>query len=106
MGARWLLSPLRDPVALTVGGLAVHRLTRLLIEDEITQPLRDWIDPPSEEPIQEQTRLGYFITCPWCVSVWVAAGWAVLTAACPGVTAAAGAALAWSSVTGLLSSVE
>jgi hypothetical protein len=40
MGA---LARLRDPVTLTVGALAVHRLTRLAVEDELTRPLRERI---------------------------------------------------------------
>lgn len=92
---------------LAVGALAVHRLTRLVTEDEVTRPLRDWADGlTAEGPLQEQTRLGYFLTCPWCVSVWAAAGWLALTAAAPRVARPLGAVLAWSSATGLLSSWE
>jgi hypothetical protein len=40
------------------------------------------------------------------VSIYVAAGWAALTVAAPAVAVPAGAALAWSSVTGLLASLE
>jgi len=94
------LARLRDPVALAVGGLAVHRLTRLLVEDKITEPVRERLSANAEG------RLAYFVTCPWCVSMWVAAGWAALTAAAPTVAAPAGAALAWSSLTGLLASAE
>lgn len=99
MGAR--LSALRDPVSLAVGALAVHRLTRLAVEDEVTRPLRERIEEAAPEG-----RLAYFVTCPWCVSIWVGAGWAALSAAAPAVTAPLGAVLAWSSVTGLLSSME
>jgi hypothetical protein len=93
-------SVLRDPVTLAVGGFAVHRLTRLAVSDKITEPLRDRVAP------DEESRLAYFVTCPWCVSIWVAAGWALLAVTAPSVAAPVGAALAWSSVTGLLSSVE
>jgi hypothetical protein len=98
MGA---LARLRDPVTLTVGALAVHRLTRLATEDELTASLRRRISSAAPEG-----RLAYLVTCPWCVSVYVAAGWAALTVAAPAVTAPAGAVLAWSSVTGLLASLE
>ena len=60
----WLL------VLLTI--LAVFRLTRLVNEDAITAPLRRWLvgyDGELEEG--EVGRWGYFITCPWCVSIWV-----------------------------------
>jgi hypothetical protein len=99
MGAR--LSSLRDPAALVVGALATHRLTRLALEDRITEPLREQVQEAAPEG-----RLAYFVTCPWCVSMWIAAGWAALTVAAPGAAAAAGAVLAWSSVTGLLSTME
>jgi hypothetical protein len=100
MGSR-ATAPFRDPVALAVGGFAVHRLTRLLIVDEVTAPLRDRIYTAAPEG-----RLAYLARCPWCVSIWVAAGWALLAVTAPPVVAPVGAALAWSSVTGLLSSVE
>jgi hypothetical protein len=112
MGSR-VASVLRDPVTLIVGGLAVHRLTRLVTEDTITDPIRDRITGRVEqfgrveragEP--SRPRLDEFLRCPWCVSVWVAGGWALLAVTAPPVAAPVGAALAWSSVTGLLASVE
>lgn len=72
-------------VAVAVCVLAVHRITRLIVADRVTAGLRTRIsyrdpgDPRSWRPVA-----GYFITCPWCVSVYVAA--AVVAAA----------ALAWS----------
>jgi hypothetical protein len=98
MGA---LARLRDPVTLTVGALAVHRLTRLATEDELTASLRRRISSAAPEG-----RLAYLVTCPWCVSVYVAAAWAALAVSAPAVAVPAGAALAWSSVTGLLASLE
>lgn len=59
----------------TVGTLASYRLTRLVVEDEILSDVRQWVwdsHPP------EETKIGYFITCPFCVSVW-AAGLVALT---------------------------
>lgn len=86
---------------LAVGALAVHRITRLVTEDSITEPLRRPV-------IQERpdSRLADFLTCPWCVSVWAAAGWLALTTAAPRLSRPLGAVLAWSSVTGLLASWE
>jgi Protein of unknown function (DUF1360) len=105
MGAR--LAAFRDPLTLTISALAVHRLTRLITDDEITRPLRDrlsGIDPT--RPDTEPGRLAYFLSCRYCVGLWVAAGWAAATATAPAATTTVGAALAWSSVAGLLSSVE
>jgi hypothetical protein len=93
-------TPFRDPTALTVSALAVYRLTRLLVEDEVTRPVRERLAENAEG------RLAYFVTCPWCVSVWVGAAWVGFTAAAPAVAAPVGAAFAWSAVAGLLSSLE
>lgn len=54
---------------LIVDVLATQRITRLTIEDKITEDVREAIIekyPPSEH------KLGYFVTCPHCVSVWAA----------------------------------
>jgi hypothetical protein len=100
MGSR-VAPVLRDPVALIVGGFAVHRLTRLVTDDEVTAFLRDRISDAAPEG-----RLAYLVRCRWCVSPYIAAGWALLAVTAPSVAAPVGAALAWSSVTGLLASVE
>ena len=63
----WLL------VVLAIG--ATMRLTRLVNEDAITEPIRSWFfrrDGDELEP-DEIGRWAYFITCPWCVSIWVGA---------------------------------
>lgn len=49
--------------------LAISRLTRLLNDDYIMQPVRDAAlkaDPNSR-------HVGYWITCPACSSLWMAA---------------------------------
>jgi hypothetical protein len=100
---------LADPVALTVGALAVYRATRLLVDDEVSAPVRDRIEAwavGDSTTADEESRLAYFVRCPWCVSVWVGAAWVGLTVAAPRVARFAGAALAWSAVSGLLSSRE
>jgi hypothetical protein len=56
--------------------LATFRLARLLTADEITRPIRDWVyrrddRRPGRQPDDGQLgRLAYFITCPWCVSMY------------------------------------
>lgn len=52
---------------LTVGAAA--RLTRLVTTDAITGGLR----ARAIEHRGPDSRLAYFVSCPWCVSVWVAA---------------------------------
>jgi hypothetical protein len=100
MGSR-VASTFRDSTSLVVGGLAVYRLTRLVVDDKIAEPIRDRIVEAAPEG-----WLANLVTCPWCVSVWAGFAWAGLTAAAPAVAAPVGAALAWSAVAGLLSSLE
>lgn len=45
--------------------LALARLTRLVVADEIFRPLRNWT-------MDRSTWFGYLVTCPWCMSVWLA----------------------------------
>lgn len=56
--------------------LATVRLTRLVIDDTITEPLRDKAmaalirtgeENPELQPITD--KLEYFLSCPWCVSI-------------------------------------
>ena len=46
--------------------LAVHRLTHLVIDDKITEPIRNWFFD-RWNPAETWT---YLFTCPWCVSIW------------------------------------
>jgi hypothetical protein len=60
---------------LIVDGLATHRITRLVVEDKITEDFREAVfrrHHPSEH------KLSYFLTCAHCVSVWAAAGVTVM----------------------------
>ena len=55
-------------IALLVDALAVSRLTRLINEDFLTQPLRDRataIDPA-------RRHIGYLVGCAACASLWFA----------------------------------
>ena len=55
--------------------LAAARITRLLVDDKITEPIR-------KELVQSDNEyLSYLPTCPMCVSVW--AGAAVATGLIP-----------------------
>lgn len=47
--------------------LAVKRITRLVTEDKITEPLRDSV--AEKDPTPEKS-LTYLVNCPMCVSVW------------------------------------
>lgn len=45
--------------------LAVDRITRLVVEDEITRPIRDWVNNRWPE-----SKVSYLVNCKACVSVW------------------------------------
>lgn len=77
---------------LIVDALAVYRLAQLVGKDAITQPIRD--------AASERTTL--FLTCPWCVGLWIAAGVVVLTRFAPSAWQYAALALALSGVAGFL----
>lgn len=49
--------------------LATYRLTKLVMDDEITQDLRMAI----YSKFPQNSKISYFIGCPWCVSIWAGA---------------------------------
>ena len=104
------------PLALYVvcGALATARLTRLVTADRITEAPRRWIGGfhsvpdygDAEVTIANRHRLYLFITCPWCVSIWIAAAVVALSVLIPHVWIYAAAMLSASEVAGLLSRAE
>lgn len=67
-------------LVLVVTALAVFRLTRLVTSDTITEPLRARVlngpttySRAQRKPSAARVRLYDFITCAWCVSMWIAA---------------------------------
>lgn len=65
-----------DLLTLTVDGAAVWRLTRLVMVDTITAPLRDRVHANAAEagwvgPWGWLSELG---GCAWCVAMWAALG--------------------------------
>lgn len=52
---------------------ATWRITRLVVEDEITRPMREAVAERWPE-----SKLAYLVTCPYCVSVWAGAAVQVL----------------------------
>ena len=79
--------------------LATYRITRLVVEDEITAQLRDMLwdryDP-------SDTKIGYLVTCPWCVSFWAGLGVVAVRAAAPRQWSAMAQALAFSAAAGIV----
>lgn len=58
---------------LIVMPLGVARATWLIMSDKVTEKPRDWIE-------RRGGYFGYFIGCPWCVSMWVATAASALVA--------------------------
>lgn len=64
-------------------GLATFKLARIIAKDRVTSPLRapftEYIEPNGTSEVKEKSRgaglqraVGDLITCPWCLSPWVA----------------------------------
>lgn len=84
------------PITIILDILAVIRLTRLINEDVITEPLRNLVwskFPPN-------TKLGYILTCPWCMSIWAALAITILRHTCPTLATSVSTILAASLATG------
>ncbi|WP_432925424.1 DUF1360 domain-containing protein [Microbispora sp. CA-135349] len=86
-------------------GLFTHRLSRTLAKDPVTSPIRapftryEGVSGPAE--LKEEVRghglqhaVGELLTCPFCLSQWVATGYAAGTVFFPRVTRLAGATMA------------
>jgi hypothetical protein len=79
--------------------LAVFRITRLIMLDEILAPVRNvfWEKFPPET-----SYLGFLFTCEWCVSMWVALPVVLFYAAFPTMTLLIGCIFALSAVSSLI----
>jgi hypothetical protein len=64
---------LTAPLWLALDTLAVYRATMLVTRDTITEAPRKWIKR------HLGNRAHDFITCAWCVSIWLAIGVVLLT---------------------------
>lgn len=66
------LSSIKDKmniVELIIDIVATYRLTKLIMDDKITEKFRDMVFdkyPP------RTSMIGFLLTCPWCVSIWSA----------------------------------
>lgn len=88
---------LKDLLLLPIEFVAVYRATKLIIDDEIFADIREkiWDKYPPET-----TKIGYLLTCPWCASIWAAAGLYALKKLSPASAAYVSTVLAASAVTG------
>lgn len=86
-----------------VAALATYRLTKLVIDDEILREPRNVIMDriqASSHPLAPKAY--YFMTCPWCVSIWAAGGLLLLHKVSPNLAAVITTILAASGVSGVL----
>lgn len=90
------------PVEFVILGLATYRLTRLATRDAIFESARNrfWARFPPES-----SKLGYLLTCEWCLSVWLASVLFV-SAMISTVTVLVVAPFALSAIAGLLTAYE
>jgi len=78
--------------------LAIYRVTRLVVEDEILDEPRNWVF----DRIKADGNLSYLLTCYWCTSFWVAIPLTILYIVYPPGMMVVGLPLAGSAVTGLI----
>lgn len=93
---------------LALGGVAVHKFSRLLAKGSVTSPLRapftQFEGPAGPAEHQEQARgthgarhtIGELLTCPFCLGVWVGTGYVAGLAVAPRPTRA------WAAVFGVV----
>jgi len=86
-------------MAFIILALAVYRLAHLFIEDYLLEPFREWVwnrYPP------ESSKLGYILTCYWCLGLWFSLFVVVLYLVLPVPTLIGATILAISAVVGLI----
>jgi hypothetical protein len=86
----------------TILALATYRFTRLITRDVIMEGFRNWWwtkFPP------ESKKLGYLLTCEWCLSIWTASLF-FLCFIITSVTVIVVVPLALSAIAGLLTAYE
>lgn len=76
--------------------VATYRLTKLILDDKLTEDLRNMVF--SRYP--RDSKMTYFITCPWCVSIWAGAAIFTLRKLSPQTADIVSGMLAASAVTG------
>lgn len=91
---------LRDisAVELVILILGVYRLTRLVVQDTILEPVRDWV----WNRWGYDRGIGYLISCYWCTSFWFASLVVILYTIVPVPTLAAMLVLAISAAVGII----
>lgn len=78
--------------------VATYRLTRLVMDDKITEDFRNLIF----EKFPRDSKLAYLIGCPWCVSIWAGLSIFMLRRISPETANVVSGLLAASAVTGVI----
>ena len=84
--------------------LATYRLTKLVIDDKITEDVRERVWARFGQP--DESKVGYLLTCPWCVSIYAGTAVALLRRYRSSHWSTAASALAFSALTGILAERE
>lgn len=86
-----------------VDSLATYRVTKLVIDDYITQDLRQKaFEELAKLPHPLARKAEYLLTCPWCVGIWAAGFLVALRFLAPNLANYLNTLLAASAVTGIL----
>lgn len=75
-------------------GLSTYRLTKLVLDDQITEKMRN----KAYELAEGHDNLTYFLGCPWCISVYAGAIAVIIDKTVPEVNTVLGS----SAITGLV----
>lgn len=89
---------------LVIDSLASYRLTKLIVDDELPRELREKLLDrlyEKQDSVLAQ-KAAYFLTCPWCVSIYTAATVLAARKLFPRTSEAVHTALAFSAITGIL----
>lgn len=88
-----------DTMSMITRGLATYRLSRLIVEDEITSPIRErvWKHHPPHT-----SKFGYLFTCYWCSSVYAASALEISRIIAPKTTRKVETVLALSAIAGIV----
>lgn len=84
-----------------LGGVATHKLSRLLAKDKVTSflraPFTEYQGPGGPGEVEEKPRgsglryvVGELLICPYCLGLWVAAGYGLGLVSAPRATRLAG----------------
>ena len=93
------------PAQLVVDALASYRITRLIVEDDITAPLREKVRHAAMRSVDSPgvaAKVNTLLSCPWCVGWWVACGVVAARKVTPRVWEPVATAFAFSAVTGII----